>query len=131
MRKLLFKGYPSLGLLLLRVGIGLMMMLGHGLDKLANFGQMAGKFPDPIGLGSEVSLGLAVLAEFFCSLFVLLGLYMRLALIPLIVTMLVAVLLIHGDDPFSKQETALLYLVPYLTLLITGAGNYSLDYRLR
>ena len=43
----------SLGLLILRVGSGAMMIYGHGLSKLTNFGEISKKFPDPVlnGLG--------------------------------------------------------------------------------
>lgn len=52
------------------------------------------------------------------------------AVIPLIVTMLVAVFFVHGADPFAQREPALLYLLPYVMLLLTGSGRYSLDYLL-
>ena len=43
------------------------------------------------------------------------------------VTMLVAALIIHGDDPWAKKELALLYFFPFAALFLTGAGRYSLD----
>jgi putative oxidoreductase len=41
--------------------------------------------------------------------------------------MCVAAFVIHGSDPFSGKELALMYLVPFLTLVFTGAGRFSLD----
>lgn len=117
----------SIGLLVLRVWVGLMMAFGHGWGKLIGFGARAERFADPLGVGSSVSLGLTVFAEFFCALALVLGLLTRGAAIPLMITMLVAGLVIHGDDPWGKKEMALLYLAPFLTLLITGPGKYSLD----
>ena len=117
----------AISLLILRVGVGLMMALGHGWGKLSTYSTMVDQWADPIGLGSGLSLTLAVFAEFFCSLALVLGLMTRAAVIPLIVTMLVAVFIVHADDPFQKQELGLMYLVSYLTLLLTGAGRYSLD----
>jgi putative oxidoreductase len=117
----------SFGLLVLRVGIGLMMAFGHGWGKLAGFGERAAQFADPYGLGSHITLSFAVLAEFFCSLAVVLGLFTRAAVIPLIVTMLTAGLIIHADDPFQRKEMALLYLTVMTTLLFTGPGRYSID----
>ena len=116
----------SLGLLLLRVAIGGMMLV-HGLPKLMNLLSGSIEFADPLGLGPQLSLVLAVGAEVGCSLLLIFGLFTRLATLPLIVTMTVAVLIIHADDPYSKKEMALLYLVPYLTLLFSGAGQFSLD----
>ena len=45
--------------------------------------------------------------------------------------MLVAAFVIHADDPWSKQEFALLYALPFVALIIGGAGRFSLDGRLR
>jgi len=122
-----FPIYTDLGLLVLRLSAGLMMLGAHGWGKLSKYGELLEVFPDPIGLGSTVSLTLTVFAEFFCALAIALGLLTRLAAVPLVVTMLVAVLVVHADDPFRKQEFALLYLLPFLTLIMTGAGRYSLD----
>ena len=111
----------------MRVGAGLMMAFGHGWGKLIGFGARSGQFADPLGVGSPVSLGLTVFAEFFCSLALVLGLFTRGAVIPLMVTMLVAALVIHGDDPWGKKELALLYLASFAALFIAGPGKYSLD----
>ena len=53
----------DLGKLLLRVVAGGIMLLDHGWPKLAGFSGMADTFPDPIGLGPGLSLGLIVFAE--------------------------------------------------------------------
>lgn len=119
----------DVGLLLLRLGAGGMMMV-HGWGKLSRFNEMASKFPDPLGIGSPASLTLAVFSEFFCALAIVLGFATRLAALPLIVTMIVAAFVIHGDDPFAKKELALLYLVAFAALAGTGAGKLSLDAKL-
>jgi hypothetical protein len=46
----------SLGLLAFRVAVGLMMAVGHGWEKLVGFGERSAKFPDPLGIGSTLSL---------------------------------------------------------------------------
>jgi putative oxidoreductase len=114
-------------LLVLRIGTGLLMALSHGWGKLSSFGTLAETFPDPLGVGSAMSLSLTVFAEFFCSLALVFGLFTRAATIPLLITMLVAVFIIHGDDPFQRKELGVLFIMPLLTLLLAGAGRYSLD----
>jgi putative oxidoreductase len=84
-------------------------------------------FPDPLHVGSVLSLTLAVFAEFFCSVLVIFGLMTRLAAVPVVIMMTVAISLIHAADPIEKKELAFLYLVPFLALIFTGAGRYSLD----
>ncbi len=107
-------------------------MLTHGLPKLKMLMSWHDvQFIDPIGLGPLFSLILVVFAEFFCSVLIILGLATRFAAIPLIITMLVAVFIFHGSHPFDVKEVGLLYLLSYITLLITGAGRLSFDYLIR
>lgn len=120
----------ALGLLILRLFTGGMMLFAHGWGKLQGFSKISGKFPDPLGVGSTASLGLVVFAEVFCAAAIILGLFTRLAAIPLLITMLVAAFLIHGADPFQKKEFALLYAAPFLAFIFTGAGAYSIDSKL-
>ena len=117
----------DIGLLVLRLGLGLMMAFGHGWGKLMGFAERSASFSDPLGVGSVLSMGLTVFAEFFCALAVALGLFTRAAVIPLVITMMVAAFVIHGADPWGKKEFAMLYLVPLLTILLAGPGKYSLD----
>lgn len=117
----------SLAVLVLRIGFSATMVYGHGLRKIQNFEELLGQFRDPLGLGSELSLVLAIFAEVFCSVLVALGLATRLALIPLMTTMGVALFLVHADDPFSRKEMALVYLLCYVALFLAGPGRFSLD----
>ena len=119
----------DVGLLILRVGAGGLMLV-HGVPKLERL-MGGGGFADPIGIGPTPSLALAVFAEVGCSIALALGLLTRLATLPLITTMLVAVLVVHADDPWSKKELGLLYLVPYLTLLLAGPGRFAVDAKLK
>lgn len=117
------------GLLVLRVAFGLMMMV-HGWAKFSGFAEMSAGFPDPLGVGPAVSLSLAIFAELVCSFLLLLGALSRLALIPLMVTMLVAIFVAHGNDPWQKKELAVAYLAVYAVLMLTGPGRYSVDQKL-
>ena len=114
------------GLLILRLAVG-GMMLTHGWPKLQRLLQTPDQFADPLGLGPELSLGLAVLAEVVCAVLIVFGVATRLAAVPLLATMLVAAFIVHGADPFGKKELALLYGAGTLTLMLTGAGRLSVD----
>ncbi|MCB9254240.1 MAG: DoxX family protein [Bdellovibrionaceae bacterium] len=117
----------DLGLLILRVSAGLMMALGHGWGKLTGFSTIVTRFPSLFGLGSKVSLALAVFAEFFCALAVVVGFKTRWAAVPVAITMLVAAVIVHSADPWSKKELALLFAVPFITLFFTDGGRFSVD----
>lgn len=113
--------------LILRLSLGL-LMLNHGYPKLMKF--FKGEeihFADPVFIGETATLAFAVFAEFFCSALIAIGLWTRLALIPLMATMIVAVGIIHINDPMDKKEHALLYLLPYLALFLLGSGRFSVD----
>ena len=113
-------------LLAVRIFVGV-AMLTHGFPKLMML--LSGKieFMNFMGMGEKTSLILAVLAEVLCSLFVLLGLFTRFSVVPLIITMLVAALMVHVNDPFAKQEMSLLYLFHYILIFVAGPGNISID----
>lgn len=116
----------SIALLFIRLFVGF-LMLTHGWAKLMNFGPLAGSFPDPIGLGSTVSLVLIILAEVGCSLLLIFGLLTRLATLPLMFGMGVAIFSIHANDPFQVKELAVVYFGIYFMLLLTGPGKFSVD----
>ncbi len=114
-------------LLITRIAVG-SFMLTHGIPKLMKFFSTGDiTFSDPLGVGTIPSLMMAIFAEVFCSILVILGLGTRIAVIPLIITMLVAVVIIHANDPFGDKELGLMYLMVYMFLIVAGSGKYSLD----
>ncbi len=120
----------DLGLLLLRLTFGFSMAYGHGWGKLQQL--FAGgeiQFMNFMGLGEEISLFLTVFAEFLCGVLLMLGLFTRAVAFPLLFTMLIAIFIIHFNDPFGKLEKAILYAIPFMVLMLMGGGRYSLDYR--
>jgi putative oxidoreductase len=117
----------DIGLLILRAVPALTMLFAHGWGKLTNFTNIMGQFPDPLGVGSSVSLALAVFAEVFCAAALALGIFTRWVSLPLIVTMIVAFFVIHGADPWQKKELSFMYLVFFLVTLLLGPGKLSFD----
>lgn len=102
-------------------------MLSHGIPKLMAFATLKETFPDPIGVGSMFSLMLSIGAEVGCSLLLILGLFTRLAVLPLAFTMLMAFFVIHASDPFAVKELAMMYFMIYVAIFSLGGGNYSVD----
>lgn len=121
------KKMNSTALLLVRLVVGA-FMLTHGIQKFHML--MAGgpiEFADPIGIGQAPSLVLAVFAELVCSALLIIGFATRLVTVPLIITMFIAVFVVHPADGFQAQELGGLYLLIYVLLFITGSGKYSVD----
>jgi len=142
MKKLLFDcgtrdSLAAPGLLFLRVSVGLMMLIGHGIPKIQKFGQMKDSFyvPDffPLYFMSPmVSLIGLILAEVVAAAMIVLGLMTRPAAFILGFAMVVAAFGRHAADPWffaggPAKELALMYVIPAIALILTGAGSYSLD----
>ncbi|MDV6236708.1 DoxX family protein [Leptospira ellisii] len=112
--------------LLLRLIFGCMFVY-HGSPKLFAFEQITAVFPDLIGIGVKTSLALVVFAEFFCGIFVAIGLLTRLTVIPISITMAVAFFLAHANDPFQVKILPLVYLLLSSVIFSLGSGRYSVD----
>ena len=115
----------SILILVLRFFFGILFFV-HGMEKMMNFEQLSLTFPNVLGLGSYMSLMLAVFCEFCCSLFLIAGLLYRIVLIPMIISMGVAFFDVH-DAILPDGELALIYMVVFFILFLVGPGRFSLD----
>lgn len=119
----------DLGILVLRLNCSLMLI--HGWQKWQDFSNDSKDWPDPFHVGSTFSYSLTVFAELFCTIFIVLGLFTRIALLPLIICMLVIVWSIHSGEPLGEREHGLLYLMCYISLWFTGSGKFSIDHLMK
>jgi putative oxidoreductase len=120
----------NLATLTLRIGAGSLLLLNHGLKKLNNFSDLSSRFANPFGIGSPATLSLVVFAEVFCSALLILGVFTRLACIPLLCVMVYAFFNVHHMNYASGQgggEPSLLFATCFLALLFTGPGKVSID----
>lgn len=102
-------------------------MVPHGYNKLVGFAEYKKDFMSFLGMGSTVSFGLLVFAEFFCAALVLLGFLTRLAAIPPVIAMSVALFNAHHGLIFSEGEHAALYALGFLAIVFLGPGKISVD----
>lgn len=116
------------GLFTLRVGLGIFMLV-HGIQKIQGFSDGAASFPDPLGVGNQLSMILAIASEVGCSALLILGAATRLAALPLAFTMIVACFLVHAEDPWKVRELSAIYLLGYVVVFLTGPGRMSIDHR--
>jgi putative oxidoreductase len=130
MKRLLSTRYSAgafnTAMLLLRIVAG-GLLLKHGYDKMVHFEETASHMMNLFGIGQKATTALVIFAEFFCSLLVILGLFTRLAAIPIIITMAVALFKAHNGDFFGAGQAAALYLICFVVLLLVGAGKVSVD----
>lgn len=122
------KSNTNLTLLIIRLTFGGLMLLNHGIPKINRlFGDEPVRFMDFMGIGAETSLALAIFAEAICAILVMVGLFTRYSVIPLIFTMIVAVFVAKQGSPLADRELGLLYMMAFIGLIFSGAGKYSLD----
>ena len=124
--------YKNIGLLLLRIGVGVIFIL-HGWPKMAGGPEkweMLGKTMSMMGIDFfPVFWGfMAAFAEAVGGLMIMLGLFFRPACVLLLITMLVATLRhVLGGDGFGDFSHSLESSIIFLSLLFIGPGKYSLD----
>lgn len=119
------------GLTLLRIFTGIAIAFAHGIGKLPPSEGLIGRtaemgFPAPTFFAWA-----AALSEFGGGILLALGLLTRVSSFFIAVTMLVALVGVHGSDPFNVQEKAFLFLFIALAFLFKGSGDWSLDSFLR
>ena len=131
MRKLLSTSYSTgafnFALLVQRVVTGLLLLIGHGLPKISKFSELSVNFFDPLRIGHRGSLILVILAELFCSMLLVLGLFTRIVAFIIVVNLSVAVFMYHHGQPLKNFELGAIYLTSVFTIMILGPGRVSVD----
>jgi putative oxidoreductase len=116
----------DLGLLFLRVGASVLLLIVHGLPKIRHFSSEEEAIEDPFHLGKRLSMYFAVFAEVLCPVLVILGLATRLASLPVMVISAIAIVRVHPEWTPQQAQFAWMLLIMFGTLVIAGAGHYSL-----
>ena len=135
---LLFKAMPTrtdVGLLALRLLVGVSLFVHHGLEKLFGFSRMAAHFPNPLHIGVVPSLLFATLSDGICSVLLVLGLATRWAAIVVFINLFVVFAFVHHFVFFGRAggegELLVLYLGAVIALFLAGPGKYSIDGQLK
>lgn len=119
-------GAFNLGMFILRVVLGL-LVASHGYAKLIKFSSLRYRFMNFMHLGSTTSLSLVIFAELICSIFLILGLFTRLASVFIIITMFVVVFVASHGNIFDQGERGAIYLAATIMILLCGPGKISVD----
>ncbi|KAB0642735.1 DoxX family protein [Burkholderia latens] len=116
----------DLGLLFLRVSASVLLIVVHGLPKVLHYASEAAAIEDPFHLGRTLSILFAIFAEVVCPVFMIVGVYPRLAALPVMIVTLVALVFVHPDWPLRDAQFAWMLLILFGTIAIAGAGRYAL-----
>jgi putative oxidoreductase len=116
------------GKLLLRIGVAFPMSIRHGWPTLANWWKGEISYPDPLGLGQNLTMVMMGSLEAVATLMIVVGILTRPASLMLAVGFSVAVLVVHGADDFGTKELPYLYMVAYWAIFLIGPGRFSMDF---
>lgn len=119
-----------LSVLILRFAISLEIMLAHGLKKLGVGVAVAEQVPNPLHLPEKLNEGFAIAGNLVFPVFVILGLFTRLAILPILAITLTGYFVVHWHDSILERDTPFMYSMVYLFILFIGPGKYSIDYRI-
>ena len=119
----------SFGLLWLRGTAALLLFLNNGWPKITHYGRELSTIDDPLGLGRTLTLWFALFAEVLCPTLIAVGLFTRLACVPVIVLLLVAMVIVHREWTLAQGEFGWLYVIVFVTLAVAGPGRFAIDGR--
>ena len=128
--------FTNMARLFMRLFTGVMFMQ-FGIRQIAQFNELALSFPSVFGMGAEVSLLVMILIEIICSTLIILGLFTRFAIIPPMVSMVIAEcvliqeLMVQTNVTFQSSQIIFLpimFIGIFLFMMLAGPGKISLDY---
>lgn len=127
MKKLFVTPFNAdLAILLLRLVFG-GMFVTFGYMKIESYDAILPMFEGYLGMSPKLSFQMVIFAEFFCAILVVLGLFTRLAVIPIFITMVVAFFVAHANDPFAMSNSSFSYMLFSIVVFVAGSGRYSVD----
>lgn len=120
----------DLGLLFLRASGALFLLFVHGLPKLLDFKAQLALIEDPFHMGATLTLSMAIFAEVLCPLLILTGVLVRLACLPVLFLLLVALVVVHSEWSVEQGQFGWLLIIIFTSVLIAGPGRLALNVRL-
>ncbi|EJM00569.1 putative membrane protein [Pseudomonas sp. GM102] len=120
----------EIGLLFLRVSGALFLLGVHGLPKLLDYSAELQRIEDPFHLDAHLTLILAIFAEVLCPLLIVAGVFVRLACLPILFVLLVALLIVHPQWSVAEGQFGWLLLILFTSIFIAGPGRLALNARL-
>ncbi|WP_112194798.1 DoxX family protein [Pseudomonas sp. LG1E9] len=121
--------HQDLGLLFLRASGALFLLWVHGVPKVLNYNDQLQLIEDPFHLGAHVTLLLAIFAEVLCPVLIVAGVWVRLACLPILAVLLIAMVVVHPQWTVFEGQFGWLLLIIFTSVLIAGPGRFVLGQR--
>jgi putative oxidoreductase len=120
-----------IALFVFRIALSLELIVAHGLKKLGVGVAEAEQVPNPLHLPQEFNSLFADTANLVFPVFVIFGLFTRVAVLPILAVTLTGYFILHWNDALLIKDTPFMYSLCYLFLFFVGPGKYSIDNYLR
>jgi putative oxidoreductase len=117
------------GLLFLRLSGALFLLWVHGLPKWLHYSDELARIEDPFHLGASLTLMLAIFAEVLCPLLIAAGVMVRLACLPILFLLAVALWVVHPQWSLEEGQFGWLLLIIFTSVFIAGPGRLALNAR--
>lgn len=120
-----------IALFVFRIALSLELIIAHGLKKLGVGVAEAEQVPNPLNLPEAFNSLFADAANLVFPVFVIFGLFTRIAVLPILAVTLTGYFILHWNDALLIKDTPFMYSLCYLFLFFVGPGKYSIDNYLR
>ena len=121
-------GTFNFSMLVFRVVLSLELMVVHGFKKIGIHVAEAEKVPNPLHLPEVINNAFAISANLIFPVLVILGLFTRIAILPILAVTLTGYFVLHWNDALLIKDTPFMYSLSYLLIMVLGPGRYSVDY---
>ena len=117
-----------ISLFVFRILVSAELMMAHGLKKIGIGVVQAEQIPNPLCFPETLNRLFAVSANLFFPVMVIVGLFTRIAVLPILAVTLIGYFVVHWNDSLLEKDMPFMYSAVYLLLFVIGPGKYSADH---
>lgn len=115
-------------MLIFRVLLSVELFRVHGLKKFIGINGVPEIVPNPLHLPQRLNNAFATLSDTVVPVFLILGLFTRIAILPTVSVTAIGYFIVHRNDPIAIRDVPYIYTICLLLMLVTGPGTLSLDH---
>ncbi|MCO6148645.1 DoxX family protein [Flavobacterium sp. NRK1] len=117
----------NFAILFFRVAVATELLIVHGLKKIGIGVAMPEVIPNPLGFPEAFNNFVAIAANVYLPILVILGFLTRLAALPALAVTATGYFVMHGHDSLAERDIPFMFSISLLMIIMLGGGKYSLD----
>lgn len=111
-----------------RILLAIELFRVHGMKKFRGNNGQPEVVPNPLHLPQKINNLVATFSDTVVPALVILGIAVRLVILPTIGVTAIGYFVVHRHDPIEVRDVPYIYTVCFLFLLFIGAGTLSIDH---